>query len=281
MFSVAIPTFNNLDYLKICIDSLKKNSSLKHEIIVHVNEDKDNTRSYLSSLGIKFSYTESNVGLCTAINNAVKLAKFDYIIYSHDDVYFCPDWDLELEKEIMKSVDEKFYLSCTLIERNSGHIKFDCGYDFKSFDEEKLLKNFKSLNFYDYQGTHWSPLCVHRKMWDKVGGFSEEFNPGIGSDPDFNMKLWHEGVRLFKGINKFKVYHFGSLTTRKNKNVIQNRGDNIFLKKWGFSIKFFKKFYLRTNSKFFLPLENPIKNSNYYLNLFFCKIKLFYLTLLK
>ena len=56
--------------------SIEKNSLYNHEIIVHVNEVKDNTRSYLSSLGIKFSYTESNVGLCTAINNAVKLAKF-------------------------------------------------------------------------------------------------------------------------------------------------------------------------------------------------------------
>ena len=25
---------------------------------------------------------------------------------------------------------------------------------------------------------------------DIVGGFSEEFNPGDGSDPDFCMKLW-------------------------------------------------------------------------------------------
>ncbi len=281
MFSIAIPTFNNLNYLKICIDSLKKNSKINHEIIVHVNEDKDNTREYLDDLGIKYSYSNINVGLCTAINNAVKLAKFNFIIYSHDDVYFCPNWDTELNKEISKLKDNKFYFSCSLIERNSGHIQFDCGKDYKSFDETKLLKNFNSLNFYDHQGTHWSPLCVHKDMWNKVSGFSEEFNPGIGSDPDFNMKLWTNGVRLFKGLNNFKVYHFGSLTTRKNKNVTQNRGDNIFLKKWGFSIKFFKKFYLLTNTKFLAPLKDPKKNINYYLSLISCKIKIFYLTLLK
>ena len=71
MFSIAIPTFNNLNYLKICIDSLKKNSKINHEIIVHVNEDKDNTKVYLDDLGIKYSYSNINVGLCTAINNAV------------------------------------------------------------------------------------------------------------------------------------------------------------------------------------------------------------------
>ena len=33
MFSILIPTFNNLDYLKLCIDSIKKNSKFEHQII--------------------------------------------------------------------------------------------------------------------------------------------------------------------------------------------------------------------------------------------------------
>ena len=50
---------------------------------------------------------------------------------------------------------------------------------------------------------------------EKVGGFSEEFSPGAGSDPDLNMKLWNEGVRIFKCLNQSRVYHFGSITIRK------------------------------------------------------------------
>ena len=42
MFSI-IPTFNNLDYLKLCLDSIKKNSEYNHEIIVHVNDGSDGT----------------------------------------------------------------------------------------------------------------------------------------------------------------------------------------------------------------------------------------------
>ena len=41
MFSIIIPTFNNFHYLKICLESLKKNSSLQNEIIIHVNEGGD------------------------------------------------------------------------------------------------------------------------------------------------------------------------------------------------------------------------------------------------
>ena len=38
MISIIIPTFNNLDYLKICIDSIRKNSAYDNEIILHINE---------------------------------------------------------------------------------------------------------------------------------------------------------------------------------------------------------------------------------------------------
>lgn len=47
MFSILIPTFNNLEYLKICIDSINKNSKFNHEIIVHVNIGNDGTVDYL------------------------------------------------------------------------------------------------------------------------------------------------------------------------------------------------------------------------------------------
>ena len=115
---------------------------------------------------------------------------------------------------------------------------------------DELLSKYKDINFFDHQGSHFAPHLVSKKMWDKVGGFSEEFDPGIASDPDFNMKLWKQGVRIFKGLNDFKVYHFGSLTTRKKKNFVQNRGDKTFLKKWGITTKFFKKYYLKSKTKY-------------------------------
>ena len=47
MFSIIIPTFNNLDYLKLCLKSIKKNSKFDHEIIVFINEGRDGTLEYV------------------------------------------------------------------------------------------------------------------------------------------------------------------------------------------------------------------------------------------
>ena len=273
MISIIIPTYNNLNYLKLCIKSLNNNSSHNHEIIFHVNDGSDGTMEFIKNNGYKFTHSNTNIGLCSSMNKAAKLASFEYILYSHDDMYFCPNWDDVLIKEIKSLGHENFYLSGTMIEPNSGHIVFNFGDTINNFREDELLSKYKDINFFDHQGSHFAPHLVSKKMWDKVGGFSEEFNPGIASDPDFNMKLWKEGVRIFKGINDFKVYHFGSLTTRKKKNFIQNRGDKTFLKKWGITTNFFKKHYLRTKTKYDGPLTEPKVTISYILGLLSCKIQ--------
>jgi GT2 family glycosyltransferase len=266
-----------LKYLKFCIESIKKTSLQNNEILVHVSEDKNKeTRNFLSTHGIKYTFTSENVGLCTAINTVAKTVTKTYLIYTHDDMYFCPGWEKPLIDEISKINHKNFYISGSMIEPNSGHIKFNCGETIDEFNEQKLLNNLQNLNIEDHQGTHFAPHCVHKEIWDQVGGFSEEFNPGIASDPDFNMKLWKIGVRIFKGLNSFKVYHFGSLTTRKNKKIKQNRGDVTFLKKWGITTSFFKKHYLRSKSVYKDPLTEPNKNFIYFLDLLKCKFKFLY-----
>ena len=273
MFSILIPSFNNLNYLKLCLKSILKNSKKNHEIIIHVNEGSDGTLEYVKQNNLKHTFSNKNVGLCTAINSAAKLSSTQYILYAHDDMYFCPGWDQHLINEVNKIGHNNFYLSGTIIEPNSGHIVFNCGENIETFDEEKLLSNYNNLNFYNHQGTHFAPHLVTKELWNKVGGFSEEFNPGIASDPDFNMKLWNQGVRIFKGLANFKVYHFGSITTRKKDELKQNRGDRTFLKKWGITTKFFKKYYLKSNTIYVNPLSEPEITLYYLFELLMCKIR--------
>ena len=284
MFSILIPTFNNVKYLKHCINSIKKNSKYTHQIVVHVNIGDDGTIEYLNKINIEYTYTKHNSGICEGINKASKLAKFDYFLYAHDDFYFCPLWDVVLKNEIDLIGHNDFYLSGTMM--HSGQIPFDCGDSIDDFDEKKFLENYKDLNYYNFQGSTWAPALVHRDLWNKVGGFSEEFFPGTGSDPDFNMKLWNTRVRIFKGINDFKVYHFGSVVLRKKINKIKknskygSKGAKIFLLKWGITIKFFKKFYLRSDTIYDGPLLNPIKNIKFFSYLLICKIHYYYLKIL-
>ena len=284
MFSIIIPTFNNLDYLKLCIKSIRQNSIYNHQIIPHVNIGDDGTCEFLQDENIDFTFTRYNSGICEGMNTASKKSKFKYILYSHDDFYFCPGWDEVLKNEVDSIGHNNFYLSGIMM--NNGPINFNAGSDIKSFNEKKVLNEYQNYNHYDFQGSTWAPHLLHRELWEKVGGFSEEFFPGTGSDPDLNMKLWKEGVRIFKGVNNCKVYHFGSIVTRKYKNhptIITesgSKGGKIFLLKWGITIKFFKKFYLRSDQKYDGPLNEPVKNLNFFIKLMLCKLNYIYLKLI-
>jgi hypothetical protein len=85
-----------------------------------------------------------------------------------------------------------------------------------------------------------------------VGGYSNEFSPGMYSDPDFSMKLWLAGIRYFKGVNKSRVYHFGSKSVKR---VTKNPGYHKFIAKWKMTNSTLSKYYLHRGEKFDGPLS--------------------------
>ena len=217
MFSILIPSFNNLEYLKTCIDSLKKNSKYKHQIIVHINEGTDGSLEYVKENNLEYTFSNENIGMPKALNKSSALAKFDYILISHDDFYYCPGWDEVLVTEINLMSHKNYYLSSTMV--GAGQVQFDAGETTETFDESKLLKNLENIKTFNFQGTTKCPGLIHKTIWKKVGGWSEEFSPTGGDDTDFAMKLWKSDIRIFKGMGKSLVYHFGSITTRKKKKI--------------------------------------------------------------
>ena len=130
MFSILIPSYNNLEYLKTCIYSLKKNSKFNHQIIVHINEGKDGTFDYIKNSNLEFTFSEQNIGMPKALNKASKLSKKDYILISHDDFYYCPCWDEELINNVNSINHKNFYLSSTMV--GAGQVFFDAGQTFET-----------------------------------------------------------------------------------------------------------------------------------------------------
>ncbi len=236
-FSILIPSWNNLPYLRLAVASLRKNSAHPHQIVVHVNGGADGTREWLEAERIDYTATAENVGICFAANAARTLAQADFLCYLNDDMYACPGWDEALLQEIRAIGHDFFFLSSTMIEpwhtRNACVIApYDFGQTPETFREAELLAAFAGLPFHDVTGTTWPPNVVHKRLWDLVGGQSIEFSPGLYQDPDFGMKLWQAGVRHFQGVSRSRVYHFMSRSTGR---VQRNDGRGQFMRKWGVS----------------------------------------------
>jgi glycosyltransferase involved in cell wall biosynthesis len=240
-FSIVIPSWNNLPYLRLCVESIRRNSAMPHQVVVHVNDGSDGTLDWVRAEGLDHTRSESNAGVCFAVNAAAALATTDLIAYMNDDMYACPGWDSALLEAVERIGHERFMLSGTMIEpggKTPGSIApRDYGEDPGSFRERDLLAEFASLPRADWSGATSPPTLVHRRMWDLVGGYSVEFSPGMGSDPDLSMKLWLAGVREFRGVGASRVYHFRHKTV--GREIVLNDGGETFALKYGLPISYF------------------------------------------
>lgn len=258
MFSIIIPTWNNLSFAKLCVESIRKNSAYQHQVILHVNDGSDGTLEWAKAEGIDHTYSNDNVGICIAVNEAGGLARHDYIVYMNDDMYVCPGWDNAIAEEISKAGTDCFMFSSTMIEpvnhNNPCVITRDYGHTIETFKEAELLKECNTLEKADWTGSTWPPTIVHRKYWLITGGYSIELSPGVSSDDDFSMKMWYAGCRIFKGIGKSRVYHFQSKSTLRIK---KNNGRKQFLMKWGINQSTFNKYYIRRGTPYTGPLTEP------------------------
>ena len=267
-FSILIPSWNNLEFLKLCVSSIRNNSSFNHQIIIVINEGNDGSLEWVDKQNdLDYIYSKTNIGICYGLNSSRSLIKTNYVVYANDDMYFLPDWDSEINNQIKEIGHDNFMLSSTMIEPtetgNPCVIVADYGDSLSNFQEEKLLREYRGFEKKDWSGSTWPPNVLPLKLWDLVGGMSTEFSPGFYSDPDLSMKLWKLGVRYYKGVGNSRVYHFGSKSTKRIK---MNKGKKLFLNKWGVTSNFFNTNFLKRGSDFKVLTEPTISKWDNFIN---------------
>ena len=77
LFSILIPSWNNLAFLKLCVASIRKNSTYAHEILIHVNDGSDGTLEWVKAEGLKYTHSTENIGVCYALNGLRPLVTTD------------------------------------------------------------------------------------------------------------------------------------------------------------------------------------------------------------
>jgi glycosyltransferase involved in cell wall biosynthesis len=243
--SIIIPTWNNFKYVKACVESIEKYSYFQHEIILHINEGVDGTLDFFKNSKFKFTLSNENIGVCKSMNEAYKLASKDIIFYFNDDMFALPDWDLEIYNFCENfNIPKEALISSTMIEPRDNNpcclAPYNYGTDIESFNLKDLLKDLPELKKIktNMNGSTWPPNMMHKDLWNKINGYSEEFSPGFGSDPDIAKKLYDIGVRYFIGVGSSLIYHFMCKTTAC-KNFYHNNGEFQFYHKHGLSINDF------------------------------------------
>ena len=242
MFSIVIPSWNNLAFLKLAVGTIRRHSAHDHEILVHVNDGADGSLDWVRAQRLTHTHSPGNVGICYGVNRVAALATRPYLVYLNDDMAVLPGWDTRLLEVARRLEGRRFMLSSTMIEpggaANRCTVKSDFGRDAATFREAELIAALPRLVRSHWLGSTWPPTLLPRWMWSEVGGYSVEFSPGMSSDNDFSMKLWHAGCRTFIGLGDSFVYHFSQVSTGR---IVRNDGRLQFLHKWGISQRDFDR----------------------------------------
>lgn len=245
MFSIVIPSWNNLAYLKLCVESLKKHSKFEHEILVHLNDGSDGSLEWVKAQGIKYTQSDKNVGVCLSVNHLVAQACCDWVLYMNDDMVASPGWDAGFIDAIASVDSDLVMFFGTLIQpeigKNANMIKQNFGETPETFDEAQFLAQSMADKRGDVEGAASQPTLVHRKWWSMLGGYSLEFSPGMSSDDDLLMKFWVAGCRTYRIVGSSRFYHFGCKSTGRIKH---NLGGRIFVMKWGVTQIEFQRLYM-------------------------------------
>ena len=229
MITHCISTYNNLPYLKLAIESVRKYSYYKDApFIIHAENCNDGTDEWLKENASQFNlqfYIDKNdnpKGIGGGMNFCADRVKTEYINFLHSDFYVSKNWDLELMKIHQKYNTEKLWVNSFRIEPNMFNSPERYGTLFvepelfgsywNTFDKDSFIdyaKEFAKLNDFEIPKGEGVSGLVKKEVWDEVGGNDPLFAPTSWDDMDLFLRMLNMGVR-FVMPSKSIVWHFGA-----------------------------------------------------------------------
>jgi len=95
----------SLEVLKLCLESMRRNTSIPFDLVVFDNASCTDVREYLEEKQEQgfiqyLIFSEKNLGIPGAWNFALRATPGQYLVFSDYDIYFHSDW-LEVQMELM------------------------------------------------------------------------------------------------------------------------------------------------------------------------------------
>ena len=230
MITFCISTYNNLEYLKIAVDSVRKNSYHKDSpFIIHAENCTDGTDEWLGENSERYNleyYIDKNeqpIGIGGGMNFCADRVKTEYIMFLHSDFYVTPNWDKALMDTHNKYPNEKLWVNSHRVEpqmfpnsqSRPGTVVVDKEIfgayhnDFNSEFFDKYAEQFTSENDFEIPKGEGVSGLIKKEHWDKIGGNDPLFAPASYDDMDLFLRMLQNGFRFILPTTSL-VWHFGA-----------------------------------------------------------------------
>jgi glycosyltransferase involved in cell wall biosynthesis len=209
MISFCIPSKNNLRYLKLAIESIRKNSYYKdNEVLVFVDQDDDGTCDWLKENNVKFTAndTETCKGIGYAYDTLFKEASNDLVVAFHADMVLGIDADKNLVKHHTRgSVICSTRIEPPLHPPGPEKIVMDFGIwpeDFKYEEFDQFVKLTSKQNIDKTTGSSFAPWLINRR--DHLG--HDPIFLSVYEDADLFRRFVLAGYKMIQSWDSL-VYH--------------------------------------------------------------------------
>ena len=234
--SIIILTHNQLQYTRLCVDSILRYTDEPYELIFVDNASSDGTAEYLSSItGAKVITNAENRGFPAGVNQGIRVAEGRQILLVNNDCVVTTGWLDRLLRALRSD------LAVGLVGPSSNSVS---GPQQVSVPYEELSRvdgfawDFCRTNDGHYEATDRLVgfcMLVKREVIDKIGLFDERFGVGCYEDDDYCRRARRAGYRLLIVRDSF-VHHFGSRTFLASGagllgQALQENGE-LFREKW-------------------------------------------------
>lgn len=179
--SVVVCTYNRLDMLKDCLESIKNQSYKNFELITVDDASTDGTNKYLKTLNnskVKIITHKRNRNIAYARNSGIKAAKTDIVVFIDDDCIATKDW----LKNLLASFDDK-------------DVDFVIGsviYNYKGYEgnfPERLIHNKYAKN------PGGANIAYRKEVFKKAGLFDTKNFPDYHEDKEMGIRAIRNGSR--------------------------------------------------------------------------------------
>lgn len=258
MITFCLSTYNNLEYLKLAIKSVRENSFFKEApFIVHAENCTDGTNEWLvnakDAYGLDIYIESGNStfrGIGGGMNFCADKVITEYIIFLQSDFYVSRNFDLGLINTISK-IDSKALVSSWRVQPDIFRDCIRSGTIFvplNAFGDS--YKNFKECDFLNWSDelSEMNDVRIRRAEgaggyiikktdWDYIGGNDSLFAPVSYEDMDLFIRMQLEGFTFVQTSSSI-IWHFagrGSHRLEENSGKSSERQistEAINLKKW-------------------------------------------------
>ena len=235
MTSIIIPSFNGLNPLRACVDSIRKYTTTPYEIIVVDNGSKDGTTAYCRSEKLTFISLPANEGFPIACNMGLQLACGDELLLLNNDVIVSRDWLSNLKRALYSAPDVGIVGPVT--NYASGKQQVQTFYkDIPAFHEAAESANISDpAKWFGTQRIVGLCFLFKREVLNGVGLLDERFSPGHYEDDDYCFRARLLGYKLLIAGDTL-IHHEGSASFKQVYNggwqELVERNRKLFIEKW-------------------------------------------------